>query len=168
MATGTRHVDKFKTEMMLLLTGTATGNTLWIDMQNYSHATFFVLANNSTGTPAATFTMNQATAVAGTSSKNLAINTYFVASGGFGAQSSAADAWTSSAIASGGSFAAISTVSTIFGYAVEVNDTDLDLTNNFKAVLLAVSATASISVAVWAHLFPRFGGNYAAMPTALT
>src|ERR1035438_6880055 len=115
--TGVRHLDKYKTEM-LLITST-TGTTLWIDMDWYSHVTFFIAASNSSGTPACTFTAKQATDVSGTSSKTLAINNYFVGSGGFATQSSGADIWASSTIASGGSFAAISTVSTLFGYAIE-------------------------------------------------
>lgn len=165
--TGTRHIDKYKTEMGLLLSGTATGNTLWIDMQWYSHVTFFVMASNSTGTPAASFQLWQATTVGGTSSKSLAETIAFVASGGFASSVSTADVWVSSVI-SGGSLAAISTVSTLFGYAFEINDTDLDLNSGFKAVLLAVTATASIQLAVFAHCFPRFDANYANQPTALT
>ena len=168
MGTGARHIDRYKTEMGIILTGTSTGNTLWIDMQWYSHVTFFVAASNSSGTPAATFTVKQAQDVSATSSKGLSCNTYFVQSTGFTGQSSSCDIWVSSAIASGGSWAAISTVSTLFGYAVEIQDTDLDLNNNFKTVLLAVTATSSITLCVWAHCYPRFDGNYATLPTSLT
>ena len=78
-------------------------------------------------------------------------------------QSSSADSWQqSSSGITGGSFAAISTVSTLFGYAVEIQDTDLDLTNAFKCVQVGVTAASSITQAVWAHCFPRFDGNFAA------
>ncbi len=165
--TGVRHIDRYKTEMGFLTSGTGTGTTLWIDMQWYSHVTFFILTSNSTGTPAAQFNLKQALDIAGSSSKALAPTLYFVASGGMGLQSSAQDAWVSSALAAS-SFAAISTVSTIFGYAVEIQDTDLDLNNSFKTVLMTVSGTASIQTAAWAHCWPRFDGNYAQLPTALT
>jgi hypothetical protein len=167
MGTGVRHIDRYKTEMCLLVTGTATGASLWLDMGDYSHVTFFFLTSNSSGTPAATFTVNQALTSGGSSSKSLGFNNYFYCSGGFSAQSSSGDIWLQSTGVSG-SIAATSTVSTIFGYAVEVHDTDLDLTNAFRFIAASVASTASISVALWAHCFPRFDGNFASMPTALT
>ena len=167
MATGVRHIDKYKTEMGFLISGTGTGNTLWIDLQWYSHATFFVLTSNSSGTPAAVLTFKQALDIAGTSSKAPAPAMYFVGSGGFATQSSAADAWVSSALAAS-SFAAISTVSTVFGYAIEIQDTDLDLNGNFKTVQMLISGTASIQAAGWTHCFPRYDANYSKHPTALT
>jgi hypothetical protein len=165
--TGVRHIDRYKTEVGFLTSGTGTGNTLWIDMQWYSHVTFFILTSNSTGTPAATLQFAQALTTGGSSSKGISPVLYFVGSGGFGAQSSAADAWVSSALAAS-SFAAISTVSTLFGYAVEIQDTDLDLTNAFKCVQMLITATSSITTCGFVHAFPRFGANYATLPTALT
>lgn len=169
MGTGVRHIDKYKTEVCLVTSGTGTGGSLWIDMSLYSHVTFFIATSNSTGTPAATYTFYQALTTGGSSSKALSINNYFYCSGGFGTQSSSADSWQQSSDGiTGGSFAAISTVSTLFGYAVEIQDTDLDLSNSFKCVQVSATGCSSITQAIWAHCFPRFDGNFAALPTALT
>ncbi len=168
MATGVRHIDAYKTEVCLVTSGTGTGSSLWIDMALYSHVTFFIATSNSTGTPASTYTFYQALTTGGSSSKALSVNNYFYCSGGFGAQSSSADNWQQSTGIAGGSFAAISTTSTLFGYAVEIQDTDLDLTNAFKCVQVGLTAASSITQAIWAHCFPRFAGNFANMPTALT
>jgi hypothetical protein len=169
MGTGVRHIDRYKTEVCLVTSGTGTGGSLWIDLQYYSHVTFFIATSNSTGTPAATYTFYQALTSGGSSSKVLSVNNYFYCSGGFGTQSSSADSWKqSSSGITGGSFAAISTVSTLFGYAVEIQDTDLDLNNSFQYVQVSATGCSSITQAIWAHLWPRFDGNFAALPTALT
>ena len=168
MGTGVRHIDRYKTEMCLVTNSTGTGTSLWIDLQWYSHVTFFFATSNSSGTPAAVLTFNQAQDTAGTASKALSVNNYFYCSKGFSAQSSSADSWQSSSFAAVASLQMISTVSTLFGYCVEIHDTDLDLNSNFKAVACSVSGTSSITTALWAHLFPRFDGSFAVMPTALT
>lgn len=167
MGTGTRHIDRYKTEM--LLAGASAQATPWIDMALYSHVTFFLFVNNSTGTPAQSVSLIQATDTSGTSSASVAFNTLFSCSGGFATQSSSADIWVSSSIAStAGSFTISSTVSKIFGYAIEVQDTDLNLNSNYKAVALSFGTAASTTIYVFAHCFPRFDGNYATLPTALT
>jgi hypothetical protein len=168
MGTGVRHIDRYKTE--LLLAGASAQATPWIDMQYYSHVTFFLFVNNSSsGTPAQSVSLLQALDTSGTSSSSVAFNTIFSCSGGFATQSSSADVWVSSSIAStAGSFTISSTVSTIFGYAIEVQDTDLNLNSAAKTVALSFGTAASTTIYVFAHCFPRFDGNYASMPTALT
>ena len=110
MDTGTRHIDRYKTEVCLVTSGTGTGTSLWLDMALYSHVTFFIQTSNSSGTPALTYTFYQALTTGGSSSKGRLINNYFYCSNGFGTQSSSADSWQqSSSGITGGSFAAIST-----------------------------------------------------------
>lgn len=170
MGTGVRHVDRYKTEL-LLINQSSAALTLWVDMALYSHVTFFVGAANSTGTPAATITAYQASTTGGGGSKVLSINNYFYCTGGFASQSSAQDSMAqSSSGITGGSFAIASTLSTNLLYAVEVQDTDLDLTSAgpFKCVALSLSAISSTNVSIWAHCFPRFDGNFAELPSALT
>lgn len=171
MGTGVRHVDRYKTEMLLVASAGST-TTLWIDMQYYSHVTFFIAMNNSSaGTPALTITALAAQDVSGTSSVVLSINNYFYCTGGFATQSSAADSWQQSSTGiSGGSFATASTHSTVLGYAIEVHDTDLPTTANslLKTVALSLGAAASTTATIWAVCFPRFDGNFAELPSALT
>lgn len=171
MGTGVRHIDRYKT-IPLLVASTGSTTTLWVDMALYSHVTFFIVANNSSsGTPACTITAYTAQDISGTSSTVLSINNYFYGTGGFATQSSAADVWAQqSSGVSGGSFAIASTHSTVLGYAVEVQDTDLPTTANslLKTVALSLGAAASTTITVVAVCFPRFDGNFANLPSALT
>jgi hypothetical protein len=170
MGTGVRHIDRYKTEV-LLIASTGSTTTLWIDMQYYSHVTFFCAANNSaSGTPAITIAPYVAQDISGTSSASLAINNYFYCTGGFAAQSSAADFWQQSSSGITGSFTTGSTVSKVLTYAIEIHDTDLPTTANslLKTVALSLGAAASTTLTVWAHCFPRFDGNFANLPSALT
>jgi hypothetical protein len=172
MGTGVRHIDRYKTEILLIA---STGSTItpWIDLQWYSHVTFFVAANNSsTGTPAITVTPYQCLNIAASSgSVILSVNNYFYCTGGFATQSSTADVWQQSTGISG-SFATNSTRgstgTTIVGHAIEIQDTDLNLNSSFTCVALSFGAAASTTVTVWAHCYPSFGGNFAEFPTALT
>jgi hypothetical protein len=171
MGTGVRHIDKYKTEI-LLIASTGSAITTWLDMQYYSHVTLFVAANNSSaGTPAITMTAYTAQDISGTSSAVLSINNYFYCTGNFTSNQSSGDNWQQvSSGLTGGSFATGSSHSQILGYAIEIQDTDLPTTANslLKTVALSFGAAASTTVTVWAHLFPRFDGNFAVMPTALT
>ena len=66
MGSGTRHVDRYKTELLLVASSGNT-TTLWIDMELFSHVTFFSAVANSTGVTGAAITVNQAITTAGTS-----------------------------------------------------------------------------------------------------
>jgi hypothetical protein len=167
MGTGVRHIDRYKTEVLLVASSGNT-TTLWIDMALYSHVTFFVVANNATGVTGAAITVNQAKDTSGTSSKALTYNNYFSAVAGFGTQAATADVWTQTTGVSG-TFTTATTASTILAYCIEIQDTDLDLTNLFKTVQVAIASGAvSTTFTVFAHCYPRFDGNYAALPSALT
>ena len=167
MGTGTRFVDEWKPEH--LYEGSASGGTtsLWLDMSYYSHITFFVTAVNGGSPTGAAITVNQATSNTGTGSKALAYNNYFSATGGFGSQASAADAMTQTTGVSG-TFTTGTTASTALLYAIEVQDTDLDLTNLFNYVQLAIgSGSSGVTFYAWAACYPRFSGKFDTMVSAL-
>ena len=72
-----------------------------------------------------------------------------------------------------GTFTSATTASTNLLYAIEIQDTDLDLSGSvgsyFNSVQVAIgSGAVNATFTVWAHCFARFGGNYAAIPSALT
>jgi hypothetical protein len=172
MGTGVRHVDIYKTELLLIASSGNT-TTLWLDMNLFPHVTFFIGVANSTGVTGAAITLNQAQSSTGTSSKALAYNNYFKGTGGYASQVSTGDVLTQVTGVSG-TFTSATTASTNLLYAIEVQDTDLDLTNTtasapFNYVQLAIASGAvSATFTVWAHLYARFSGNYAEIPTALT
>jgi hypothetical protein len=167
---GVRHVDEYKTEF--LFSGTpSTSTTLWIDMDLFSHVTFFIAAANTTGVSGSAITINQAQSSTGTNTKALAFNTYWQGTGGYATQATTADALVSET-ATGGTFTTATTSSTNLLYVIEVQDTDLDLTNTtasapFNFIQLALATATATTITVIAHCYPRFGGNYAAIPSAL-
>jgi hypothetical protein len=167
MGTGTRLVDIYKVEALLVASAGNT-TTLWVDMALHSHVTMIVIANNSTSVTGAAITVNQAQDTSGTGSKALAYNNYFSCTGGFAAQTAASDTWTQTTGVSG-TFTTATTASKILAYMIEIQDTDLDLANGFKAVELAIaSGAANTTFTVLAICYPRYGGNFANNPSALT
>jgi hypothetical protein len=171
MGTGVRLVDRYKIEF--LYEGTASGgqSTLWLDMNLYPHITFLIHAANGTGVTGAAITLNQASTVSGTSSKALTYNNYFSAVAGFASQAATADVMTQTTGVSG-TFTTATTASTNLLYAIEVHDTDLDLstTSDFFNSVQLVIATGSVNVTwvITALCYPRFDGYYSALPSALT
>jgi hypothetical protein len=167
MGTGVRHVDRYKTELLLIASSGNT-TTLWVDMALYSHVTFYILVANTTGVTGAAITVNQAKDTSGTSSKALTFNNYFSAVAGFATQAATADVMTQTTGVSG-TFTSATTASTNLLYAIEIQDTDLDLNNLFKTVQVAIASGAvNATFTVIAHCYPRFDGNFATIPSALT
>jgi hypothetical protein len=166
MGTGVRLLDAYKVEALLVASAGNT-TTLWVDMQLYSHVTFIIIANNSTGVTGAAITVNQASDTLGTGSKALSYNMYFSCTGGFAAQTSASDTW--AATTASGTFTTATTASTILAYAIEIQDTDCDLTNNFRTVQVSIASGAvSTTFSVYAVCYPRYAGKVDALPSALT
>lgn len=167
MGTGTRLVDKAK--ILYLFNGTpSTATTLWINMALYNHITFILDVLNATTVTGSAITLNQAQDVAGTGSKALTYNNYFSAAALFGSQVATADVLTQTTGVAG-TFTTNAVNSTKSLYVIEVQDTDLDLNNNFKAVQMALATGVATTIGVIAICGnpARFGGNYAAMPSAL-
>jgi hypothetical protein len=168
MGTGVRHIDKYKTEVLEVNT-TGNTSTLWVDMALYSHVTFFIASETYSAPTGGAVTINQATNTSGGSSKALTYNNYFSGTGGYASQASTQDVITQTTSSVSGSFTTGNTANTVYLYAIEVQDTDLDLTNAFKAVQLVISSAAvNTNFTVFAHCYPRFDGNFADLPTALT
>lgn len=168
---GVRLVDLMKIEFL----GSGAPSSfasLWIDMNLYSHVTFVIgVANPGSGITTSAVTVNQAQTVAGTNSKALVYNNYFSGTGGFAAQTAASDVLTQTTGVSG-TFNTATTISKNFLYVIEVQDTDLDLTNTtanapFNAVQLAIATGGGSIMQEYAVCYPRFGGNYSAFVSAL-
>jgi hypothetical protein len=169
--TGVRVVDRYKLEF--LQSGVPSSFTsLWIDMNLFSHVTFLIgVSNPGSGITTSAVTINQGQTVAGTNSKALAYNNYFSGTGGYAAQTAASDVLTQTTGVSG-TFNTATTISKNFLYVIEVQDTDLDLTNTtasapFDAIQLAIATGGGSVFNVHALCYPRFGGNYAQNPSAL-
>ena len=163
MATaGTRLVDKFKIvhgTPPANYTGAASTST-WVNLKNYYHATIIIKTGAWAGGTAAV-TLNQATDTSGSNSKALAFDTVFTST-------ASADAVTATAVVSNTfNLTAANTL-----YIIEINGTDLDKNNNFVALQAAIASPGSnndfYDVTIELGSVPRFGGNFALLPTALT
>lgn len=166
MGTGVRHIDSFKT--VHLYEGAASGgvSSVWLDMDLYSHLTIFIGAINGATVTGAAITLKQAQDTLGTAAEALAYSSYFAATGGF-TQASTGDVWTQ-VTGAGGTFTTPTTASTSLMYAIEVQDVDLDLTNAMRTVQLVIGTGSSgVTFYAVAHCYPRYGGNYANMPSVL-
>ena len=130
-------------------------------MQLYSHVTFLVTAVTGTSPTGAAVTVNQATGTGGGSSKALSFNNYFSGAGGYATQAATADVLTQTTGVSG-TFTTGNTNNTTYLYAIEIQDTDLDLTNAFTSVQVAIaSGEVNTGFSVHAICYPRFGGKFA-------
>lgn len=164
--TGVRLVDRYKLEF--LQSGVPSSFTsLWIDMNLYSHVTFLIgVSNPGSGITTSAVTVKQAQDVSGTATKALAYNNYFAGTGGYAAQTAASDVLTQ-VTGVAGTFNTAVTVSKNFLYVIEVQDTDLDLTNSFDTIQLNIATGGGSVFTVSALCYPRYGGNFAQNPSAL-
>lgn len=142
----------------------STASCPYISMKNYNRLTIFLLVDkDSTGATSA-ITMNQATAVAGTSAK--AMNTFFVdsivdaASGTLGGAITAVGDTTASTTVTAGTFTTATTASKNALYIIEVNAKDLDQANSFDCVSLGLGNSSSSTHVVISALYylrdPRY------------
>jgi hypothetical protein len=161
MAANTRLVDQIKTfyaAPILNYTGAAM-TAAWVSLKNYNHITFTILTGAWAGGTAAV-TLNQATAVAGTSTKAL----------GFSKM------WTNIASVTGDTYVETAVASNTFNlntanctYIIEVDAATLDVTNNFDCITLTIASPGSNND-FYNAIYQLSGARYqqASMPTCLT
>lgn len=160
--TGVRHVDRYKTVLLCAPQTPSSFTSAWINMSKFSHASIFIAVANATTVTGSAVTLSQATDINGTSSKALAFTAYWQ-----DLDTGASDAITQQ-VASSNTFTTLTTNSKNALYVVEIHDTDFDLANLFCTFQLALATATAATLSAVAHLFPRNGGNFATMPSALT
>ena len=161
MAMNTRLVDNVKFVTAAVpknYSGAASGNT-WISMKNYNHLTVHILTGAWAGGTAAV-TINQATAVAGTSQKALAFSSQ----------------WTNIADTTGDALVQTAVTSNTFSlntanciYVIEVDAATLDATNNFDCLSVQIASPGS-NADLYSMSYILSGSRYqqATPPTSLT
>lgn len=119
----------------------------WVSLKNYSKLTILIQALNATTVTGSAVALEQATAVAGTSSKALAFDTVRR-----NIDTAAGDTLTAAAVTSD-TFTTDSTNSKGLMYVIEVDAADLDVDGGFDCVRVtlgdATAATISATYVLW-------------------
>jgi len=121
---------------------TTVGDADYVSLKGYERATILLQVNNATTVTGCAVTLKQATDVAGTSEKALAFTTMFA-----NLDTAATDTLVETAVTSN-TFTTLTTNDKNALYVMEVNASDLDVTNGFDCVrldgLLMANAVGSV------------------------
>lgn len=162
MASGLRLVDKVKIVTGLAPITPSSSTPDYVSMKLYKHLTAIILCDNATTVTGSAITLKQATAVAGTSEKALALTTYWA-----NTDTDAGDTL-SEATASSNTFTTDATNNKNLMYVLEVDADDLDLDNGFDCVRVGTgNATASVISVTYILSQPRYSGSVGDLPSAI-
>lgn len=126
----------------------------WVSMKNYQHLTVIFFAAAGTAGDDPIFTLEQATAVAGTSNKALNFTDIYVKSGTL----SSVGGFTKVTQTAANTYTNATHAEVQKVYVVEINAEDLDVENDFDCVQLSVpdvGAAAQIGCALYILSNPR-------------
>ena len=128
-----------------------------VSMKGYNKCTIILQQVKTTGVTGSAITLTQSVDVANTSAKALAFTKAWRALNSGTAGNT--DALSSFAVASN-TFTTDTTASVTDTYVIEINETDLDVANNFDCVCLVMATAVNATVAATAILWPaKFGGT---------
>jgi hypothetical protein len=163
MGAGVRLVDKLKFVEGLPAIVPSTSTPDYVSLKLYNHLTVVVMVKNATTVTGSAITLKQATAVAGTSEKALAFDTMWA-----NLDTAATDTLVETAVTSN-TFTTLTTNSKTAMYVMEVRPEDLDMANGFDCVRAGTAdATAATLTVLYILSGPRFSGNPANLPAAIT
>jgi hypothetical protein len=153
---GTRFVDKSKFLVAFHAAVPSSAAPKWISLKGYNHVTVIVSFNNATTVTGTAVTLQQATAVAGTSAKALAFSTVWVCA----ADASSAVLVQTAVVSNTFTTAAVNSTSGY--YIIEVDADTLDLANLFDCfqVALGNATAATIEASYILGNQPRYSGGY--------
>lgn len=158
-----RVVDQYIVETLLAPQTPSTSTSPWINMAKFPRVSIILSVLNATTVTGSAITLSQATSSGGAGSKTLA----FSQNWSYSYTSTQIDQLTNNPVSSN-TFTTLATNSATALYVIEVLDTDLDLTNNFQWIQVALATGVSTTIAAIGLLYPRYGGNYASNPSGLT
>jgi hypothetical protein len=145
--------------------GPATPSTAvpqYVSLKNYNHLTIILNVLNATTVTGSAVTLNQATAVAGTSAKALAFTKVYR-----NLDCAAGDTLSEAAVTSN-TFTTLTTNSKRAQYVIEVDAESLDMDNGFDCLQVALAdATAATITATYVLSGCRHAGNVAVLPSAI-
>jgi hypothetical protein len=160
---GTRFVDKLKFMVALHAAVPSSAAPKWISLKGYNHVSVIISFTNTTTVTGSAITLQQATAVAGTSAKAL----------GFTVNWSVIDDSSSVAltqnVVSGNTFTTSAVNSKSGFYLIEVDADTCDVTGGFDCFQVAIgNATAqTIEASYLLGNQPRYSGGYSSFMNPL-
>ena len=163
MGSGTRLADKLSFYPAVKGAVPSSATPPYVSLKGYDHIGFLIIFNNATTVTGSAITLNQATAVAGTSAKALPFTTMFAC-----IDTSASTLFTQMAVTAN-TFTTDATNSKNGMYLIDVDAITLDLANGFDCVGIGLgnATAATISVIYLLGLSPRFSGGYDSMMNPL-
>ncbi len=143
----------------------STNTCTWINMKNYERVSFIIPIANGTTSTALAIGLQQASDTNGTGVKTLAFTNYWAATNAAGVQGTSADTLVKTT-ASSNTFNTDATTSKAGLYIIDVQSSDLDVTNSFNCVRVnpgtaAAGATLGVIAIARAADYPA-----AAVPSA--
>lgn len=126
-----------------------------LSMKGYNKCTIIVTQVKTTGVTGSAITLTQSTDVSNTSGKALGFSQAFRAlNSGTSGNTDALSAFT----VSSNTFTTDTTSSVTDTYVIEINETDLDVANNFDCVTLVMATAVNATLSAVAILWPaKFG-----------
>ena len=152
---GTRQIDKVRFVQALAPVLPSTSAGVYVSLKNYNHVTVLISVKNATTVTGSAITLKQATAVAGTNEKELAFTKVWA-----NIDTAASDNLVETAVVSN-TFTTNSTNSKNLLYVIEVDTTDLDVTNGFDCFRVGLAT----GVAMVADVVYILSGARYASPT---
>lgn len=149
---GTRQIDKVRFVQALAPVVPSSATPKYVSLKNYNHVTVQISVKNATTVTGSAITLKQATAVAGTGEKELAFTKMWA-----NIDTAASDALVETAVASN-TFTTNSTNSKDLLYIIEVDTTDLDVTNGFDCFRVGTGNGTAATVDV---VYILSGARYA-------
>jgi hypothetical protein len=152
---GTRFVDKYKFVIALHSVVPSSSTPKWVSLKGYNHVTAIVGFKNATTVTGSAITLQQATAVAGTSAKALAFDTVWQ-----NVDDASSVALTQMAVTSN-AFTTDATNSKSGFYIIEMDADKLDINNGFDCFQVATANATAATLDVYYILgVPGYGGGY--------
>lgn len=163
MPSGTRIIDKVLEVAAFDAGVPSSAAPLWVSLKGYDHVQVYIRYKNATTVTGTAVTLQQATAVAGTSAKALAFTTMWAC-----VNANTTFAAVQTAVVSN-TFTTDNTNSQLGIYIIEIDAITLDLANGFDCfqVALGNATAATITATYLMGTSPRYSGGYDSMMNPL-
>jgi hypothetical protein len=138
----------------------ATAAPKYISLKDAEAVEILVFVLNGSTVTGSAVTLNQATAVAGTSAKALGFTRYYTQ-----ADPANSSTWTNSTAVSN-TFTTPTNNSLQIAYRIPIDPSSLDVANSFDCVSIALANATNATIVAVAQIRPKFGGIAVGFPDA--
>ena len=158
MATGVRDLDQSVMVVGFPAAVPSSASPVWVSMKRFDHWTAWIFYKNATTVTGSAITVNQATAVAGTSTKAVAFGKMHAA-----VNTTDTHALVETAVVSN-TFTTDATNSQSGIYVVSISGSDLDVANGFNAIQIGLGNATAATIFVLYQMSgadpARYAGGY--------